>query len=292
MPTLPYKIECEDVIDFIKKVESFGRRKWIFRGHGRYSEESDYDWLLQSSLHRFLNTHHGKSIRKSSWYPRERSLLARFQSAAHLYLSKIPDIKNKIEWLALMQHYGSPTRLLDFTFSPVIALYFAIREAEPNTGPYCVHAIHIDSVREKSLTIRKNLPTFKEKPPELNPSVDEYRIGYRPDGIDFLGIYDGSLLNQRQEAQEGVFLVPNKIDMDIEKWLAECKPKGHIGRHRSPWVEFVFINGDDEYYKSLNQLLNIGMTPKRLFPGLDGLSESMKYLWLEVAKDFAPSGAP
>jgi hypothetical protein len=292
MSTLPLIVDCDDVIDFIKKVELFGRRKWIYRGHARYSETIDKDWLLKSSLHRFLNTHRGKAIRKSSWYPRERSLIARFQGAAHLYISNIPSIKEKISWLALMQHYGSHTRLLDFTFSPVIALYFAIREASPDTGKYSVHAIHIDSVRDKSLNIRKTLPTYDGKSPELNPAIDEYNIGYRPHSVDFLGIYDGRLLNQRQEAQEGVFLVPNKIDLDIEGWLRDCKPKGYIRPHRVPWVEFVFRNSEDQYYKSINQLLNIGMTPKRLFPGLEGLSESMKYLWLEVAKEFEPSGAP
>src|SRR5438093_2893211 len=35
-----------------------------------------------------------------------------------------------LEWLALMQHYGAPTRLLDFTYSFWIALFFAFEEAE------------------------------------------------------------------------------------------------------------------------------------------------------------------
>ena len=41
---------------------------------------------------------------------------------------------NRLEWLALMQHYGTPTRLLDFTRSPYVACYFALEEL-PRTDP-------------------------------------------------------------------------------------------------------------------------------------------------------------
>ena len=41
---------------------------------------------------------------------------------------------NRLEWLALMQHYGAPTRLLDFTRSPYVACFFALEELKKRSG--------------------------------------------------------------------------------------------------------------------------------------------------------------
>ncbi len=43
-------------------------------------------------------------------------------------------LTNIFEWLVLMQHYGAPTRLIDFTMSPTVALYFAFRNIHKNGG--------------------------------------------------------------------------------------------------------------------------------------------------------------
>ncbi len=65
----------------------------------------------------------------------ERLVALEFRSRARMHLNAalIPDQKDEFTWLTQMQHYGIPTRLLDFTYSPFAALYFAIRE-QKNAG--------------------------------------------------------------------------------------------------------------------------------------------------------------
>ena len=74
---------------------------WIFRGHG-----SD-EWALDTSLerHRF---HVPSDVA-------EGRMLTEFQRRAHQFLSDNETPRHTLEWLGLMQHYGAPTRLLDWT---------------------------------------------------------------------------------------------------------------------------------------------------------------------------------
>ena len=102
-----------------------GRRAgWGFRG------QREAEWTLQTSLEFMIRVNHSGGHYHLDREVEGRELLLRFRQQAADYVRDLPSNDDLASWLALMQHHGVPTRLLDWTESPHIALYFAI-EVEP-----------------------------------------------------------------------------------------------------------------------------------------------------------------
>jgi len=121
------KAEAISLIEQIKDKTSTSR--WIFRG------QRSSKWRLATSLERACNSFKLKISQNG--LALEKVLLREFQRRFHHYQSYVP--KDNIELLAYMQHFGAPTRLLDWTYSLHVAVYFAI-EAAPD-DPCAVWAI-------------------------------------------------------------------------------------------------------------------------------------------------------
>ncbi len=97
-----------------------------YRGH------ADASWELLPKIQRGFNGADEELFRKERFYTND------FQARASIFKSPKPKLNEYANWLTLMQHYGLPTRLLDWSRSPLVALYFAVSEETEIEKDACV----------------------------------------------------------------------------------------------------------------------------------------------------------
>ena len=134
--------EIKDWDDFEAVISKKLYRSWLFRGH------SELDWKLESSLYRLFDDTQAilPRNRKFAKDKHEEELIRVFKSHSHLYLDNLPEKTDTLEWLALMQHYGTPTRLLDMTFSPYVAAFFALETGQDDCCIYAIKHQHFTDI--------------------------------------------------------------------------------------------------------------------------------------------------
>ncbi len=128
---------------------------WGFRG------QREAGWPLQTSLERVIRVayFHGNNGGHHN-LDREtegQELLRRFQEQAPRYIHSLPPKDDMGSWLALMQHYGAPTRLLDWTDSAYVALYFAIEKQGAIPAIWAIDLNWLER-RGRELLTSKGLP--------------------------------------------------------------------------------------------------------------------------------------
>ena len=119
-----------------------------------------------------------------------------------MYLRHFPERNKTIEWVSIMQHYGAPTRLLDWTYSPFVAAFFALETLNNESAVYDIDARKLDQINREKVRIDDDL---KE------------RIFQKDIGDLFVFSYEPEFQNDRLIAQQGLFLVPSTINIKIEE---------------------------------------------------------------------------
>lgn len=261
------RIKCVDSLNkYISLVEQLRIKHkgplW-YRGCGKASYE------LKPSLYRHLQS---KAI--DDILLLEKKLIDRFKQRSIPFHSR-PFNDNPWEWLFLMQHYGVPTRLLDWSESPLVGLFFAVTLAHHTLskfgkpifkGDASIWILNPEKWNEKAVGIPSFtgaiLTTADPNASAYNPAGDIISMKQFP-----IALY-GAHNSQRIVAQRGVFVCfgkdtfPMEIVYGREHFPTDCLMKVVVKKDNLPHM-----------YEALRRH---GITDSVVFPDLDGLAREIK----------------
>jgi hypothetical protein len=258
--------------------------KWIYRGQTSYTRCPDTDCKMKdfsTSLERAASNF---GIHLGELPEIETKLLREFKRRAHHYNPDVPRQEDILEWWALMQHYGAPTRLQDWTYSFYFAVFMAVEP--PNQGRGCeVWALNAEYFGAEQVMPRDDLEKViaKVKQRQSDPSLkyEDHPIMKQTGIIEYLldhpmpCVYNVTpfRLNERLTVQQGLFLLPGDITRPFEENLQAA---GYENASETNLIRFKIDCSGDERREILEQLHHMNMNRATLFPGLSGYAESLK----------------
>ena len=238
--------------DFLDKaVELDG---WAFRG------QNDARWPLLSSLSRYLENFVPD---KTLWQEREARGIRVFRRKAHNYLTNPQALDDDLRCLALMQHHGAPTRLLDFTKSPFVAAFFALEDA---TGDAAVYALNTPVLW--SATPKSDPTLTRDVVDPRNANNYEKYFAHNEHAIVWIG--EPEHMDRRLVAQSGTFVLPGVIEKPLEEILEQYASNEVLLK------KFV-LSGEKIRHEAMRSLYRMNITNATLFPDLDGLARSIAF---------------
>jgi hypothetical protein len=250
------RIETWDQLNEQLYSDAFNPRIGRIRSPYAFRGVSDAAYPLTTSLSR-LGGAYGRM---------EQHLLRNFRKYARRDDVQTDSVWN---WLAMAQHHGLPTRLLDWTFSPQVALHFAtarLREFERDAVIWAVdfvrtHALLPAPLREEMEAECADVFTV-EMLARRARTLEEFDA---LDGEPFALFLEPPSLDDRIVNQFALFAVMSSPEAHLEDWLAA----------HPDLVRRIVIPAELKW-EVRDKLDQANVTERVLFPGLDGLSAWLK----------------
>jgi hypothetical protein len=213
-----------------------------WRGHAKA------EWSLQAQVFRPERRSHD-----------EMALIGHFVSRAPSRSHRrCPDSDDYFGWLFLAQHYGLPTRLLDWSENPLVAAFFAVLQELGDDG--CIWGLWPTGVN-RAFGIPLGLIQIRD--PKLRESAKSAFTGITPpDEAEVLAI-DGQEIDPRMLAQMGRFTIHSS------------RTPMEQGPESADWLR-QFMIPKEAKTKIRRQLSDFGVQLPNLFPDLGSLAADMK----------------
>ena len=236
-----------------REIMSRAHGDWIFRG------QSDAKWPLDTSFFRFCahitklryGTQPLTGSAKLTWYRTLRELEHRAFIQYSQQIRPHPGITASLDMLtslADIQHYGCPTRLLDFTWLPYVGLFFALERGDSDFALYAVRA-------------SEPLPLNKSE--EIDPQMFWGEKGAETPSVY---LFTPPYGNDRIQKQKGTFLIPSTTVMSFE---AVAQSTGLIIQK--------FVIPARLRQECIAMLARMGIEPAAVYPETEGRVRSLAW---------------
>jgi type I restriction enzyme M protein len=263
------EVRVGSLVDYIGLIEEIGVGATCFRGAKDPVEDMRPTLARSWHRNRRIRAHLGQEPRFDLWRYEAR-LIEAFQRRSLPLLEFVPDCH--LSWLAVAQHYQLPTRLLDWSRNPLVALYFAVTDRNRQE--------HADDWADASVFVWQ-LGTA--------PDVDDYVLplhrvramhafegglvgdgqGPAPAGIV---LFSPPMISMRFASQEGLFSFEQEVS---------DRPFTEAALERGLDLTRVVLPGACRL-AILRQLSRLGVETEKLFPDLPGLCAHQRWVaeWL------------
>lgn len=222
-----------------------------FRSHHAFRGLSDAGYRLETALMRL----------RGDYANLERHLIRNFRKYAH---GSLVERDSLWHWVSVAQHYGLPTRMLDWTNSPFVALHFATCNLDKFDRDGAVWVV--DYTRAHQLLPPALRRALEEEGANvftvemLSRQVPDYASLHQLSTDAFVLFLEPPSIDQRIYNQYAFFSVASDSQMALDDWLVD---------HPELWRKIIIPAELKWEVRDKVDLANIN--ERTLFPGLEGL---------------------
>jgi hypothetical protein len=199
----------------------------------------------------------------------EKHLIRNFKKYAHTSVSENDNFWN---WISLAKHHGLPTRIIDWTFSPYVAMHFMTQEVEYYNSDGVIWAVDFKKIHEKlpkklkKVLAEEGSDVFTAD--SISSIVKDFNDFNSLSGDTFMLFFEPPSIDDRIVNQYALFSVLSSADFYPGDWLKE-----------HPKLYKRFIIPAKLKWEIRDKLDQANITERVLFPGLDGLSKWLKRMY-------------